>query len=58
LFYFILIFLGLTDAGCELPSRLGPKRATRILKQFGLVSLYKKKSRDLEERIKLKISYY
>ncbi len=54
LFYFILIFLGLTDAGRELPSRLGPKRATRILKQFGLVSLYKKKSIDLEERKNLR----
>ena len=45
---------GLTDPGCELPSRLGPKRATKILKQFGLVSLYKKKSRDTEERKNLR----
>ena len=44
----------MTDAGCELPSRLGPKRATKILKQFGLVSLYKKKSRDVEERKNLR----
>jgi len=42
--------LGLTEKGCELPKRLGPKRATNILKQFGLVNIYKKKSRDTEER--------
>jgi small subunit ribosomal protein S6e len=55
LFYFFIFYnTGLTDSGCELPSRLGPKRATRILKQFGLVSLYKKKSRDTEERKNLR----
>ena len=51
---FFKYLIGLTEAGCELPSRLGPKRATRILKQFGLVSLYKKKSRDTEERKNLR----
>jgi len=40
----------LTEKGCELPKRLGPKRATNILKQFGLVNIYKKKSKDTEER--------
>ena len=40
----------MTEKGCELPKRLGPKRATNILKQFGLVELYKKKSRHAEER--------
>jgi len=40
----------LTEKGCELPKRLGPKRATNILKQFGLVNIYKKKSKDAEER--------
>ena len=57
IFFIFILFKsskGLTDAGCELPSRLGPKRATRILKQFGLVSLYKKKSRDTEERKNLR----
>ena len=33
-----------------MPKRLGPKRATNILKQFGLVNIYKKKSKDTEER--------
>ena len=40
----------MTEKGCELPKRLGPKRATNILKQFGLVNIYKKKSKDTEER--------
>ncbi len=40
----------MTEKGCELPKRLGPKRATNILKQFGLVNIYKKKSKDAEER--------
>jgi len=46
----IKYYLGLTEKGCELPKRLGPKRATNILKQFGLVNIYKKKSKDTEER--------
>ena len=40
----------MTEKVCELPKRLGPKRATNILKQFGLVNIYKKKSKDVEER--------
>ena len=50
LFNLLNTILGLTEKGCELPKRLGPKRATNILKQFGLVNIYKKKSRDSEER--------
>ena len=34
---------GLTDI--EHPKRLGPKRATRILKQFGLTELYNEKKK-------------
>jgi len=33
----------LTGQGVELPKRKGPKRATRILKQFGLLDIYNKK---------------
>ena len=50
----IFKILGLTEKGCELPKRLGPKRATNILKQFGLVNIYKKKSKDAEERKSLR----
>jgi len=41
---------GLTDAGSELPKRLGPKRANNILKQFGLIEIYNKKKNNTEER--------
>lgn len=41
---------GLTEAGCEEAKRLGPKRATRILKQFGLTEIYNKKKQDKNER--------
>ena len=41
---------GLTDAGCEVPKRLGPKRATKILKQFGLTEIYNEKKKNETER--------
>ena len=34
---------GLTDV--ELPKRLGPKRATKILKEFGLIQAYNEKKK-------------
>ena len=41
---------GLTEAGCEVPKRLGPKRATKILKQFGLTEIYNEKKKNETER--------
>jgi small subunit ribosomal protein S6e len=41
---------GLTEQGSELPKRLGPKRATNILKQFGILDIYNKKKANTEER--------
>jgi len=43
---------GLTDT--QQPRRLGPKRATRILKQFGLIEPYNKKKNDKEQRKNLR----
>jgi len=41
---------GLNEPGSELPKLRGPKRATRILKQFGLLDIYNKKKSDKKER--------
>jgi small subunit ribosomal protein S6e len=41
---------GLTEQGSELPKRLGPKRATNILKQFGILDIYNKKKANAEDR--------
>jgi small subunit ribosomal protein S6e len=41
---------GLTEKGSELPKRLGPKRATNILKEYGLIDIYNKKKTNPEER--------
>ena len=41
---------GLTEQGSELPKRLGPKRATKILKQFGILDIYNKKKANPEDR--------
>ena len=43
---------GLTDV--ELPKRLGPKRATKILKEFGLIETYNNKKKDKEQRKNLR----
>ena len=43
----ININLGLTEQGSELPKRLGPKRATNILKQFGILDIYNKKKTNI-----------
>ena len=45
---------GLTEQGCEEPKRLGPKRATKILKQFGLSAVYGEKRKNKEERKNLR----
>ncbi|MCQ2819496.1 MAG: hypothetical protein MJ252_19715 [archaeon] len=45
---------GLTEEGSEVPKRLGPKRATRILKQFGLTAIYGEKRKNKEERKNLR----
>lgn len=44
------LLLGITESGCELPKRLGPKRATNILKEYGLLDIYNKKKQNSEER--------
>jgi small subunit ribosomal protein S6e len=41
---------GLTEKENEVPKRLGPKRATRILKQFGLSEVYNEKKKNKEQR--------
>lgn len=45
---------GLTEAGCEVPKRLGPKRATKIFKQFGLTEIYNDKKRKPEDQKNLR----
>ena len=45
---------GLTEAKDAQPKRLGPKRATRILKQFGLTAVYNEKKKNKEERKNLR----
>ena len=41
---------GLTEAGSEIPKLRGPKRATKLLKEFGLLEIYNKKKSDKKER--------
>ena len=45
---------GLTEEKDAQPKRLGPKRATRILKQFGLTTVYNEKKKSKEERKNLR----
>ena len=45
---------GLTEQGCEEAKRLGPKRATKILKQFGLSAVYGEKRKNKDERKNLR----
>ena len=45
---------GLTEEKDAQPKRLGPKRATRILKQFGLTTVYNEKKKNKEERKNLR----
>ena len=45
---------GLTEEKDAQPNRLGPKRATRILKQFGLTAVYNKKKKNKEDRKNLR----
>ena len=45
---------GLTDEKAAQPKRLGPKRASRILKQFGLVGVYNEKKKNKDERKNLR----
>lgn len=45
---------GLTEQGCEVPKRLGPKRATKILKQFGLTEIYNNKKKNAEDQKNLR----
>ena len=45
---------GLTTEKDAQPKRLGPKRATRILKEFGLYSTYQEKKKDKEQRKNLR----
>ena len=45
---------GLTEEKDAQPKRLGPKRATRILKQFGLTAVYNEKKKNKEERKNLR----
>ena len=45
---------GLTEAKDAKPKRLGPKRATRILKEFGLTAVYADKKKSKEERKNLR----
>jgi small subunit ribosomal protein S6e len=42
--------LGLNEPGSEIPKLRGPKRATKILKEFGLLEIYNKKKKDQKER--------
>ena len=41
---------GLTEEKDAKPKRLGPKRATRILKEFGLIGAYTEKKKNADER--------
>ena len=45
---------GLTEAKDAQPKRLGPKRATKILKEFGLLSTYTEKKKNKEEQKNLR----
>ena len=45
---------GLTEEKDAQPKRLGPKRATKILKQFGLTAVYNEKKKNKEERKNLR----
>ena len=45
---------GLTEAKDAQPKRLGPKRATRILKEFGLLATYQEKKKNKEEQKNLR----
>ena len=45
---------GLTEEKDAKPKRLGPKRATKILKQFGLTAVYNEKKKNKEERKNLR----
>ena len=45
---------GLTEEKDAKPKRLGPKRATRILKEFGLIGPYTEKKKDPEQRKNLR----
>lgn len=45
---------GLTEEGDAKPKRLGPKRATKILKQFGLTAVYNDKKKNKDERKNLR----
>ena len=44
----------LTEEKDAQPKRLGPKRATKILKQFGLTAVYNEKKKDKEEKKNLR----
>ena len=45
---------GLTEEKDAQPKRLGPKRATKILKEFGLIGTYAEKKKDKEQRKNLR----
>ena len=45
---------GLTEEKDAQPKRLGPKRATRILKAFGLTAVYAEKKKNKDERKNLR----
>ena len=45
---------GLTEAKDAQPKRLGPKRATKILKEFGLLQTYTEKKKSKEEQKNLR----
>ena len=45
---------GLTEEKDAQPKRLGPKRASKILKQFGLTAVYNEKKKNKEERKNLR----
>ena len=51
---------GLTEEKDAKPKRLGPKRATRILKQFGLTGVYneKKKNNDDKKNLRFMITKF
>ena len=41
---------GLCDKSCAEPKRLGPKRASKIVKEFGLSDIYNSKRKNEKER--------
>lgn len=45
---------GLTETKDAQPKRLGPKRATKILKEFGLLSTYTEKKKEKEQKKNLR----